>query len=764
MSLRRAAIASAGAVTISWLFAGVASASTPTPVPLSADSTCAADAPDGWAVIPEVNTDAGNTVICNYAVARDLNGAYVDPIDQGANESGASITIEYFCTAQEGRAAFGSRTADRDQFVFRSDTKVVTEEGPDAANPDNAQPNPISSSFFSDTFGLQEKVWVMFNDQVLATLYVLTNERGMMPEDRRFGVTTLDPIARTLAAANAPVSAECAIPPIDGATGADGAGGVPGWVTISLGGAGVVTIGTWVWRRQTPRPRADGGSRSVPSPCRGTAAALERAEAELELLHEAHADLTETLERARKIHAQNIIKARIAITWEIAQTITGPATDLALALRPGVLRSAGSTTLGQIDNWHPPSSITPGLRDLLDRSKAMFDAARARIRQMTSQVSGIQASIELSRVGHWRAARAEVDVLETRLRNLAERLPRAQQARAELSAAVDAFDASAGAHEAQHISLMGALARAETNLKNAEQGVEGAARRAAIEFGRREAEEEAFRLQEAVSGLLDEVRRAEPGSAAASEAKERLASRRSLLEAAEGHVSAIDDQIEHAVAAQQAAAIRHREDVARLRSEFDACNAERYAQALEIDRATERARAFSDFAFPDPQVTVDRAHADVERATEAMHAAASATEPRLAEELARAQQQAEDAYQALSHAAEFHDAVRRQIDEGAGFAADTTGGSSQRGLVGKVASAAWYPVQTALTMTAEVVFGVGQSPKEIWDILVAGQENIRWLEIRLQQIDRSTRSRRRTVEMLRGRLDQCVTAMGTTPR
>jgi hypothetical protein len=177
-----------------------------------------------------------------------------------------------------------------------------------------------------------------------------------------------------------------------------------------------------------------------------------------------------------------------------------------------------------------------------------------------------------------------------------------------------------------------------------------------------------------------------------------------------------------------------------------------------MDRLTERERAFSDFAYPDPGVTVERARAEVARLRAAAEAAASSTDPRLAAQLAAAQAQQDDAYHELARLAEFYDSVRRQIEAGGKLPADPTGGTTQRSLIGKVARGAWYPVETAIQMTGEIVFGVGQSPKEIWDILMAGRQNISWFDIRRQQVERAIRTRQRTVTMLRERLSQCVTA------
>ncbi len=301
------------------------------------DLTCDEGRPEGWEVIPGVNTDAGDTLICNYRVTRDLNGqTFV---------SGVAITIEYFCTAQEGHDAFDGKTGKRDTETERSTTKVVTEEGPQAANPDNPQPLPIDSMFFPDlSFGLQEKAWEALNSQVIATLYVLTNERGVAGESQRFGVTAIEPFARTLADKNSPSSADCSIPPVGNGGGAGG--GRPPTVAIMLGLGGAVVIGTWVWRRRPPgsagTPVDSRPFPEAPPVCHGAAEALHLAEERLELLRDAHRDVSETLDSPRKIHTVNMAKARVVIGWEIISTISGPAFDLALALRLASGRPGGT--------------------------------------------------------------------------------------------------------------------------------------------------------------------------------------------------------------------------------------------------------------------------------------------------------------------------------------------------------------------------------------------------------------------------------------
>ena len=135
-----------------------------------------------------------------------------------------------------------------------------------------------------------------------------------------------------------------------------------------VGGVAVVatiTVGGWRWRNRTGKPLTPPGGRlagKVPVRCRDLAT---RHDTELEILNglrSAETELTQKLEKAETIHKNNIIKARMVFNLEIIQTVGGFTTDLALALRPGVLRHVAPSVLGEQDTWRPPGSGRPTLR------------------------------------------------------------------------------------------------------------------------------------------------------------------------------------------------------------------------------------------------------------------------------------------------------------------------------------------------------------------------------------------------------------------
>jgi hypothetical protein len=240
--------------SVTWAAATLAVlAGTGRPASADAESLCAAGE-DGWNVITEASsTDASPTgFLCNYRV------------DRPAGESGTAITIEYFCSAAEGRGRYDSVAGERDTETFRDDATgvLVTEEGPKAQNPDNPQSDGVFSQFFSEPFTLQEKEWRLLNEQVFATIVVLTNERGVVSEEERFGVTQAEAVARTLADRSRS-AAGCAIPATASgrrtpppSTEKDGGGSPLAVILIVAGALALVVVGGYFARDRLRRGRS----------------------------------------------------------------------------------------------------------------------------------------------------------------------------------------------------------------------------------------------------------------------------------------------------------------------------------------------------------------------------------------------------------------------------------------------------------------------------------------------------------------------------
>ena len=190
---------------------------------------CQKGAPAEWSFIAERSSaTVGQQFLCNYSVHGAGSGG------SGPAIGGTAITVEYFCTPAEAASRFKS-VADSPR---KTETQriagelLVIEEGPSAKNPDNPQSNGVRSTFFDGEFNLFEKEWRLLNPQIFATIVVITN-RGKVPEDKRFGVDDVEPVARGLANFNAS-GAGCPIP------GADGGGGGGNGIIVVVGGIAAV--------------------------------------------------------------------------------------------------------------------------------------------------------------------------------------------------------------------------------------------------------------------------------------------------------------------------------------------------------------------------------------------------------------------------------------------------------------------------------------------------------------------------------------------
>ena len=202
----------------------------PQPASAQAPVECQKGAPEEWSFLAARSSKTvGSQFLCNYSVHGAGSGG------NGPAVGGTAITVEYFCTAAEAAARFKS-VADSPR---KTETQriagelLVIEEGPSAKNPDNPQSDGVSSTFFEGEFNLFEKEWRLLNPQVFATLVVIT-DRGKVPEDKRFGVDDVEPVARGLADLNAS-GAGCAIPSTGG--GDDGGGN---GIIVVVGGIGFV--------------------------------------------------------------------------------------------------------------------------------------------------------------------------------------------------------------------------------------------------------------------------------------------------------------------------------------------------------------------------------------------------------------------------------------------------------------------------------------------------------------------------------------------
>ena len=369
-------------IGIAVLTAGWLPATTPT---VAAASICDVTDPAGWNVIAEASSTAtGQQFVCNYRV------------DRPSGQSGTAITIEYYCTPEDASERYAGIVGDRDTVTTPSGAPpgmLIIEEGKQARNPVNPQSSGVFSSFFPGVeFGLFEKEWRLLNQQVLATIVVLTNERGVVAEDKRYGVDDAEAVARVLANRNR-AGAGCPIPevPLAGIAGAAGGGAPVIPILVGTGGVIVVIGGTrLIWRRksQTPRPSPNIGQ--VPDACGAAKVSYEDSRERLQTLRDATQEMSEQLRRAEIIHANNIIKANMVVGFEVGTVIGGTVSDLTQA----VTRPRGSAHPQQIDTWKPPSRIGAKMAQALQMAEEALELARSKVKVVADEVALLRTKID----------------------------------------------------------------------------------------------------------------------------------------------------------------------------------------------------------------------------------------------------------------------------------------------------------------------------------------------------------------------------------
>ena len=371
-----------GLVGLAFLAAAWLSAMAPT---AAAATICDVTDPAGWNVITEASSTApGQQFLCNYRV------------DRANGQSGTAITIEYYCTPEDASERYAGVVGDRDTVTTPSGAPpgvLVIEEGKQARNKDNPQSDGVFSSFFPGVeFGLFEKEWRLLNQQVFATIVVLTNERGVVEEPKRYGVDDAEAVARVLANRHKG-AAGCPIPdvPLTGTAGA--AGGGPPLIPIIVGTGGVIIVvgGTrLVWRRkgQTPRPSSKIGQ--VPEACAGVKASYDDSRDRLQTLRDATQELSEQLRRAEIIHANNIIKANMVVGFEVGSVIGGTVGDLAQSIS----RPRGSAPRQQIDNWKPPPRIGAKMAQALQMAQEALELARSKVKVIADEMALLRTKID----------------------------------------------------------------------------------------------------------------------------------------------------------------------------------------------------------------------------------------------------------------------------------------------------------------------------------------------------------------------------------
>lgn len=343
---------------------------------------CDEGAPDGFEVIENASGASEFNVLCNFLVTREK--------DDTTFVSGIAITVEYFCTAADAREAFEGKTGKRDTETFRSDTKVITEEGPAAKNKDNPQPDPIRG-FGPEEYFLQEKSFELLTPQIVTTVVVLTNERGSFDEKERFGIAVAQPEVITVANNHLPTS--CSVPAVGAKPGAKGSnGGGPGRVLVTTGIGGAIAIGgVTVWRRRKGRPfkRPPSGIDNVPPKCLGISKEFEQSRDVLLTTREAFQDMSDELLQAQKNHQNNIVKIHMIMGFEAGQIVGSTVGDLVQVLKPKVVHLGRS----QVDTWKPPGGLDARMAAAFRSAMEVLERAAGKLGNLRNRVASLGSAL-----------------------------------------------------------------------------------------------------------------------------------------------------------------------------------------------------------------------------------------------------------------------------------------------------------------------------------------------------------------------------------
>ena len=91
---------------------------------------------------------------------------------------------------------------------------------------------------------------------------------------------------------------------------------------------------------------------------------------------------------------------------------------------------------------------------------------------------------------------------------------------------------------------------------------------------------------------------------------------------------------------------------------------------------------------------------------------------------------------------------------------------TEGGLLSTIGRALYWassPIRYSLTIAGELVFGVGQSPQEITEILLQGRFNVQLLRSHLGAIRRAAYDQQRRIQMVKHQLDACLKGSKVAP-
>lgn len=703
----------------------------------NAPANCASGAPEGWDVIQEASGKSDRQVLCNYRIVRKL------PTEQGPSQefvSGTAITVEYYCNPGEAQQAFAGKTGKRDTETFRDSTKVVIEEGPRAANPDNPQRDGIRSHFFPDiVFEFFEKEWWLASQNTVMTLVVLTNEPAGKD---RLGVDDAETVARSVAFANSPDTPGCQITPPPTVAPGGGAGGTKpggsktGTIIALVGGATVIVVGgKTIWTKKGSNKPVRPASEPVPEACKAHQEQYEDARNNVMTLREACQELSEELRHAETIHANNIIKANMLVGYEVGSVVGGTVADTASSLRP-----KGGGGRSPVDTWQPPSGLKGEMLNAIRKAREALDAAKDRVKRLWGEVDLLRNNLDgfpLTKAAVAQAKEA-ADILTKRLATMRERFAKATELRSKL----DALEQTMDEHGKKVTDALRNKELLEEQLLDAQHALNNARSNLKLDMDP---------LQRRLKALKDDLTSLTPTVSSLDPNKTLDPDVLDGIERLQRSIDGVEDQIGNLSAGAQAQKIKDLETkitnlegaLPGARDHLRVMNEVQNRHMGDHQKALTEALKFED-ATQAALDDVAKAQAAAKANYDTLHQQAYQEGRRMLEQMRKKAEKAEvDA--AIVEA--YLEAMQTRADAAAAAAASASGG-------GGASTWLWMPV----TVLKELVFGTQQSPEEIMTILRTGKENIMSLTVRQRVLERSIQDQRSAAEALKKILDACVNA------
>jgi hypothetical protein len=525
-------------------------------------------------------------------------------------------------------------------------------------------------------------------------------------------------------------------------------GGIPVDVVIGVVGGVVVvttiTIGGWRWRnrRGALTPPSERLAPRMPAQCRALA---DRHDSELEVLHslrEAAKELTEKIQRAETIHRNNLIKARMVINLEIIQTVGGLTTDLALALRPAVLRKALPGVLGEQDTWTPPGTLSKQLADRLRQAEELWRELLGRFHRLGNEIEMLKGTVAqaVEQLPGVRNAKQLWEFHMNRLGEMIADLPKADALRGQIAKLTPEIEAARSVADGT-----------QTAWRTAQRQWEQA--QGALLIAKNQLPDDYWfavnRLKDAETHLTDVIRDVRGFG---PEDTIRTSAQAAVVEA------------KAAVAAAEARSAAQMQKIGDLQKAVDAAAqpvkdawAAHVAAGKTYDGLVDRRQTLSNVLTTQYN---DLTSADVTaqgriagQAEREWQQAVAQGRQQVGLGLAEKEAERERIFNEATAAHQLVNELRAEAERGATWNRQV--GSALGGVVRVVATPITYPVGLVLEAW-EWAFGSSQSPQEIVNFLVRGQATIARLREYATTLERRILEQEQLVERLRTQVEACV--------